>query len=394
MITLNLLPAMSKTSAIYLDYNATTPVDPAVVEAMLPYFTTHFANAASNSHFPGKIIRDIVADARNEMAENLACEPGELIFTSGATESINLAIKGVAETYASRGNHIITWATEHKAVLDSCKTLAKKGLEITVLPVNREGKPDLEELQKTIRPTTILICMMLANNETGVIMPVAEVSEIAHQAGVLFFCDATQAPGKMRLQIHETGADLLCISAHKFYGPKGIGALYVKRKQPRVHLSPLFDGGGHENGLRSGTLNVPGIIGMSKALTIANDRYWDDTTNYSRLRTLLEQMVTYNELGFVNGSLKDRLPNTSNICFQGIKASSLLSALPNLALATGSACSSALPEPSHVLTAMGLTENEAYASVRFSLGRYTTEAEIMEAGMALRENILRLKSED
>ncbi|MBK7390459.1 MAG: cysteine desulfurase [Bacteroidetes bacterium] len=385
---------MQKTSAIYLDYNATTPVDPVVVEAMLPYFTTNFANAASNSHFPGKIIRDTVAAARTEMAENLDCEPGELIFTSGATESINLAIKGVAEIYASKGNHIITWATEHKAVLDSCKSLSKKGLEITVLPVDREGKPDLTELEKAIRPTTILICMMLANNETGVIMPVEEVAAIAHKSGVLFFCDATQAPGKMRLQIPETGADLLCISAHKFYGPKGIGALYIKRKQPRVYLAPLLDGGGHENGLRSGTLNVPGIIGMSKALTLANERYWDDTTNYSRLRTLLEQIVTYNEIGFVNGSLKDRLPNTSNICFHGIKAASLLSALPNLALATGSACSSALPEPSHVLTALGLTESEAYASVRFSLGRYTTEAEIMEAAMALRENILRLKSED
>ncbi len=364
---------------IYFDYNSTTPVDPAVLREMMPYFSDQFANAASNTHLQGKHVATAVEDARLRIAKYLHCEPNELTFTSGSTESINMAIAGVADIYKSKGNHIITWATEHKAVLESCLRLEQKGAKISVLPVNRDGLPDLDIYKNSITKDTILVCAMMANNETGTLMPVREIAEIAHSHGSLFFCDATQAPGKMRVDIQDVGADLLCISSHKMYGPKGCGVLYLRRKNPRVKISPLIVGGGHENGLRSGTLNVPAIVGMGKAAEICTEKYWEDITHLSEMRTLLEQILTTNGRGYVNGSIKNRIPNTTNICFPGIKASELISKVPSLSMATGSACSSALPEPSHVLKAMGLSDAECYASVRLSVGRYITRDEIMSA---------------
>ncbi len=367
----------------YLDYNATTPVDPQVVEVMLPFFSVNFGNAASTMHVPGRSAAEAVAKARQQVAELLTCEANELIFTSGATESINLAIKGVAAAYSGQGKHLITWATEHRAVLDVYRKLETKGYEITILPVNREGHADPDVYRKHLRNDTILTSMMLANNETGVIHPIAEFSKIAHEHGCIFFCDATQAPGKIRIDIGELGVDLLSVSAHKMYGPKGTGALFVRRKSPRVILEAQMDGGGHENGLRSGTLNVPGIAGFGFAAKLAMENLWDDSTRISRLRTLLEQILTTNGIGYVNGDIKNRLPNTTNIFFPGFKASTLITKLPGLAVATGSACSSALPEPSHVLKAMGLSDEQSYSSIRFSLGRNTTEDEIHKATEAI-----------
>lgn len=369
---------MSANSLIYLDYNSTTPVDPEVLNYMLPYFTASFANPASATHAAGRQIAEVITSSRQTIAEFIGCEPGELIFTSGSTESINLAIKGVANRYREKGRHIITWQTEHRAVLDVCKNLEASGFLLSYLPVDREGMADAELYEKTIRPETILTIMMLANNETGVIQPVQQFADIAHKHNSLIFCDATQAAGKMRIDVNELHVDLLCISAHKMYGPKGTGALFIRRKNPRVALEPFIHGGGHESGLRSGTLNVPGITGMAKAAELATQKYWEETAKLSALRTVAEQLLTTNGIGYVNGSVKNRLPNTTNICFPGKKAESLLIKLPQLALATGSACSSALPEPSHVLKAMGLTDDEAYSSIRFSMGRFTTAEEIHE----------------
>ena len=370
---------MEATSPLYLDYNATTPVDKKVLAAMIPYFSENFANAASSSHFPGRTAATAVENSREQVAELLGCETPEIIFTSGATEAANLAIKGVAEAYREKGKHIISWTTEHPAVLDVLERLRLWGYEISLLPVDRYGHADPDTYRSTIRKDTILTCMMLANNETGVLHPVQQFSEIAHDNGSLFFCDATQASGKIRLGVQENGADLLCISAHKMYGPKGAGVLFVRRKNPRVHLVPLIDGGGHEKGLRSGTLNVPAIVGFGEAAKLAKERQWDDSTRISKLRTLLEQLLTTNGMGHVNGDIRNRLPNTTNIYFPGIQASRLITALPFLSVATGSACASALPQPSHVLKAMGFTDDQAYSSIRFSLGRMTTESEIAVA---------------
>lgn len=378
---------MSAIETIYLDYNSTTPVDPVVLDAMLPYFSEQFANAASRSHIQGRIIGDKIADCRKTVADFLGCESSEIIFTSGATEAINLAIKGVATAYKNKGQHIITWQSEHKAVLDVCEKLTASGFEITLLPVDREGMPDPELYRKTIRKETILTVMMLANNETGVIQPVREISEICHENKSLLFCDATQGPGKMQVNVNDLGADLLCVSAHKMYGPKGTGAIFIRRKNPRVTLVPLLDGGGHENGLRSGTLNVPGIIGMAKACEIAASVYWETTAEVSKLRTILEQQLTTNGIGYVNGAIKNRLPNTTNILFPGIRADKLLLNLPGLAASTGSACSSALPQPSHVLKAMGLNDEEAFSSVRFSLGKGTTRDHIISAAAMILQQL-------
>ena len=364
---------------IYLDYNATTPVDDLVLESMMPFFKDNFGNAASKTHLFGRMASEAVEKSRQIIADFIECEPGEIIFTSGSTESANMAIKGVAEVYKSKGKHIITWQTEHRAVLDTCKSLEAIGYEITSLSVNRDGQPDLNHLEKAIRKDTILVALMLANNETGVIMPVEEIARIVHSKDCMLFCDATQAAGKMRVIVNELGADLLCLSAHKMYGPKGTGILFVRRKNPRVKLSSIIEGGGHENGLRSGTLNVPGIVGMGKAAEICMANYWDETSRYSKLRTILEQSLDHNGMGYVNGDTRNRIPNTSNIYFPGIKASMLITALPSVALATGSACSSALPEPSHVLKAMGLSEVEAFSSIRLSIGRFTLPDEITRA---------------
>ena len=359
----------------YLDHNSTTPVDPAVLEAMLPYFSEKFGNAASRTHGFGWVADEAVKVSRKKIAEAIGAEAMEIVFTSGATEAINLAIKGVAESYSIKGRHIVTVATEHKAVLDTCRHLEKNGCEITTLGVDADGKIDLTALEEAIRKDTVLVSVMMANNETGVIHDLSAISEIVHRKNSILFTDATQAIGKIPVNVNEIKADLLCMSAHKFYGPKGIGALYVRRKNPRVTLAPLLDGGGHERGFRSGTLNVPGIVGMAKAMEIGIDKLSSETDRLLLLREKLESAFT-SKGSSVNGSKSDRLPNTSNICFHGHKADELIKACPDLALSTGSACSSALAEPSHVLKAMGLSEKDAYSSVRFSMGRTTTEADI------------------
>jgi cysteine desulfurase len=363
---------------IYLDYNATTPVDKRVLEMMLPYFTEKFGNASSRTHAFGWIAEDAVKVARNQVAELISCMDQEIIFTSGATEAINLAIKGVWENYQTKGKHIITVKTEHKAVLDCCKALEQKGAEITYLSVDREGLIDQDELKKALKPQTILVAIMYANNETGVMQPVKQIADLIHANNSIFMCDATQAVGKININIEEEHIDLMCISAHKMYGPKGVGALYIRRKDPRVTLFPQIDGGGHERGLRSGTLNVTGIVGLGKACEIAQQEMWNDAARISRLRTKLEQQLC--DLGnvFINGSTRYRLFNTTNIIFQGVRSETLIKKLPDIAVAMGSACTSAIPEPSHVLKAMGLSDDDSYGSVRFSLGKYTTEKEIDE----------------
>lgn len=361
---------------VYFDYNATCPADARVVKKMLPYFSEHFGNASSKNHAYGWLAHDAVEEARIKVAEIIDAEASEILFTSGATESVNLAIKGVYKAYQKKGNHIICAATEHKAVLDCCASLEKEGAKITLLPVDREGLIDLTDLKNALNVSTILVCIMLANNETGVLHNMAPIAELVHASNALLLCDATQAVGKIRVNVNEDGIDLLPLSAHKMYGPKGVGALYVRRKKPRVSLVPLLDGGGHENGLRSGTLNVPGIVGLGAACELAIHEMWDDGIRISKLRTKLEQSLI--DLGnvFVNGSQKQRLPNVSNLCFRGIKADRLITLLPEIAFSTGSACSSALAKPSHVLTAMGQSEEMAYAAIRFSLGKYTTEEEV------------------
>lgn len=368
---------------IYLDYNATTPVDPRVLEVMLPYFSERFGNAASKTHAFGWTAAQAVDDARAQVAALIGAEAGEIIFTSGATESINLAIKGVAAAYRMKGKHIITVATEHKAVLDTCAALEQNDAEITVLPVDRNGIVDTDALKKALRPDTILVCVMLANNETGVIQPMREIAELVHANGSILFSDTTQAAGKMRLDVNEYGIDLCCLSAHKMYGPKGVGALYVRRKNPRVALLPQMHGGGHEKGWRSGTLNVPGIVGLGKAAAITAEEWWSDAQRISILRTKLEQQIQ-DHCGnvFINGSIRDRLPNTSSLSIEGIKADRLIAKLPELAFSTGSACTSAIPGPSHVLRAMGISDELAYGSIRLSLGRFTTEEEMQQASKA------------
>lgn len=361
---------------IYLDYNATTPVDKRVLEAMLPYFTEKFGNAASRTHAFGWIAEDAVSTARKQVASLINCLEQEIIFTSGATEGINLAIKGVWENYHTKGDHIITAATEHKAVLDTCKALEKKGARVTYLTVNRDGLIDLDDLSKALTPQTILVSIMYANNETGVIQPISKIADLVHANNSIFMCDATQAVGKININVMEEHIDLMCLSAHKFYGPKGVGALYVRRKDPRVTLFPQLDGGGHERGLRSGTLNVTGIVGLGKACAIAKGEMWEDSARISRLRTRLEQLLGDLDDVHINGSTKHRLFNTTNIAFLKLRSESLINRIPQIAVAMGSACTSAIAEPSHVLKAMGLSDAASYSSIRFSLGKYTTLEEV------------------
>jgi cysteine desulfurase len=362
---------------IYLDYNATTPCDPRVVEAMLPYFTTHFGNAASRNHSFGWQAEAAVDHAREQVAQLIGAETKEIIFTSGATEADNLALKGVFETYAGKGNHIITCNIEHKAVLDSCKHLEKQGAEITYLNVKENGLIDVQELEAAIKPTTILIAIMYANNEIGTIMPVKEISTIARKHGVLFFSDATQAVGKIPVDVNKDGIDLMAFTAHKMYGPKGVGALYVRRKNPRVKLTAQIDGGGHEKDMRSGTLNVPGIVGFGKACELCAAEMQKDADCLSRFRDTLENALLQLEETYVNGSKEYRLPHVSNISFKYAESEGLLMGLnKEIALSSGSACTSASIEPSYVLKALGLSNEMAHSSLRFSLGRYTTEEEV------------------
>ena len=357
---------------VYLDYNSTTPIDPRVLEAMLPFLKDNFANPSSTHHF-GQSINENVKQARKEIADFINAEPNELIFTSGATEAINMAIKGVAESYSSKGKHIITVSTEHKAVLDTCKDLERKGFEVTYLYVQSNGLIDLAELQKAIRPDTILVSVMYVNNETGVIQPIKEIAKLAHEKGALFMTDATQAIGKIEIDVDDLGVDLLCFSGHKMYAPKGIGALYVKNK---TKLIPQIHGGGHEQGLRSGTLNVPGIIALAKACEIASEEMHLNKRNISELKDKLETEFLKLPNTSLNGSSENRIYNTTNICFKSQDANVLIGRMKNIAVSNGSACSSAVVEPSHVLKAMGLNDDDAFASLRFSLGKYNTTEDI------------------
>ena len=362
---------------IYLDYNATTPCDPAVVEAMLPYFNTAFGNAASRSHSFGWVAEEAVTNAREQVAELIGAEPNEIVFTSGATEAVNLALKGAFEMYAGKGRHIITTCIEHKAVLDTCKHLEKKGAEITYLKVNELGQPDLVALESAIRPDTILIAIMYANNEIGTIMPMEKISAIAREKNVILFSDATQAVGKIPVDVNKDGIDIMAFSAHKMYGPKGVGALYVRRKNPRVKLTAQIDGGGHEKGMRSGTLNVPGIVGFGKASELAKQNMKADSERLRELRDKLQGAVLRLEATTVNGDQDNRLPHVTNISFGFTEGDGLLTSITKkIAVSSGSACTSASMEPSYVLKALGLADELAHSSIRFSLGRFTTAEEV------------------
>lgn len=362
---------------VYLDNNATTQVDPRVLETMIPYFTEHYGNAASRSHSFGWEAEEAVDYAREQVAQLIGAEPKEIIFTSGATEADNLALKGVYEMYASKGNHIITVITEHKAVLDSCKHIEKLGGEITYLGVNKDGLIDLDELRKAIKPNTVLIAIMYANNEIGVIQPIKEISAIARKNGILFFTDATQAAGKIPIDVNKDGIDLMAFSAHKIYGPKGVGALYIRRKNPRVKVIAQMDGGGHERNMRSGTLNVPGIVGFGKACELCRIEIKKDTEQIKKLRDKLESELLALGDVYVNGSTENRLPNISNLSFKFAESEALMLGFnKNIAVSSGSACTSATLEPSYVLKALGVEDDLAKAAIRFGLSRFTTEIEI------------------
>ncbi|TKC02647.1 IscS subfamily cysteine desulfurase [Pedobacter cryotolerans] len=361
---------------IYLDNNATTPLDPRVLEAMLPYFTSKFGNAASRNHAFGWVAEEGVDYAREQVAKLIGCTEKEIIFTSGATEGDNLAIKGVFEMYADKGNHIITATTEHKAVLDTCKHLEKQGARVTYLKVKEDGLIDLAELEAAMTPETILVSIMYGNNEIGVVQPIKEISAIAHKHGALFFSDATQAVGKIPVDVNTDGIDLMAFTAHKMYGPKGVGALYVRRKNPRVKVTSQMDGGGHERGMRSGTLNVPGIVGLGKACELCRLEMESEAQRLSALRDKLEAALTTMEESYVNGNTQHRLPHVANISFKYVEGEGLMMAMKDLAVSSGSACTSASLEPSYVLKSLGLSDDLAHSSIRFGLGRFTTEAEV------------------
>jgi cysteine desulfurase len=377
---------------IYLDHNATTPMDPRVLEAMIPYFTENFGNAASRNHSFGWHAEEAVDYAREQIAQLIGADPKEIIFTSGATEGDNLGIKGVYEMYASKGNHIITCTTEHKAVLDTCKHLEKLGAEVTYLEVQPDGLIDLKALEAAMRPTTILVAIMYANNEIGVVQPVKEISAIAKKHGALFFTDAVQAVGKIPVDVNADGIDLMAFTAHKMYGPKGVGALYVRRKNPRVKVTAQLDGGGHERGMRSGTLNVPGIVGFGKACELARLEMASDTERISKLRDKLENALKQIDESYVNGNPAHRLPHVSNISFKYVEGEGLMMGFnQDIALSSGSACTSASLEPSYVLKALGLGDDLAHSSLRFGLGRYTTEEQIDFTIKAVTDTVLKLR---
>jgi cysteine desulfurase len=362
---------------IYLDNHATTPMDPRVLDAMVPYFTQYFGNAASRNHEFGWVAEQAVDKARKQIADLIGASAREIIFTSGATESDNLAIKGVAEMYAEKGNHIITAATEHKAVLDTCKKLEKSGYRVTYLPVKGDGLIDLDMLRESITDKTILVTIMYANNEIGVLQPVAEIGKICREKGVLFHTDGVQAIGKVPVDVNRDHIDLMSITAHKLYGPKGVGALYVRRKNPRVQLTAQMDGGGHERGMRSGTLNVPGIVGLGEACAICQREMPEETKRLMYLRDKLRNKLE-SELDevYLNGSWEHRLPHSLNLSFAYVEGESLLMGINDVAVSSGSACTSATLEPSYVLKALGLGDDIAHSSIRFGIGRFNTEEEI------------------
>ena len=362
---------------IYLDNHATTRVDPRVVDAMLPYFTEHFGNAASRNHEFGWEAEQAVDKARKQIADLIGANSKEIIFTSGATESDNLAIKGVAEMYAEKGNHIITVVTEHKAVLDTCKKLEKSGIRVTYLPVMGDGLIDLEMLKEAFTDKTILVSIMYANNELGVIQPIREIGKLCRERKVLFHTDGVQAIGKVPVNVDKDNIDLMSISAHKMYGPKGVGALYVRRRNPRVQITAQIDGGGHERGMRSGTLNVPGIVGLGEACELCNKEM---DTEIPRLRALRDRLKARLEAGldelYINGSMEHRLPHSLNMSFAYVEGESLLMGINDIAVSSGSACTSATLEPSYVLKALGVGDDTAHSSIRFGIGRFNTEEEI------------------
>ncbi len=377
---------------IYFDNNATTPCDPRVVDTMIPYFTNQFGNAASRNHSFGWAAEEAVDYAREQVAALIGADPKEIIFTSGATEGDNLAIKGVFEMYASKGNHIITTTIEHKAVLDTCKHLEKQGAEVTYLEVDAEGMINLEELEKAITPKTILIAVMYANNEVGVINPMREISAIARKHGVLVMSDAVQAVGKIPVDVNKDGIDLMAFTAHKMYGPKGVGALYVRRKNPRVKVTAQLDGGGHERGMRSGTLNVPGIVGFGKACEICRLEMESDTQRIQKLRDKLEAGLLQVEESYLNGHKLNRLPHVANISFKHVEGEGLLMGInKQIALSSGSACTSASLEPSYVLKALGLGDDLAHSSLRFGLSRFSTEEEVDFTIKAVTDTVNKLR---
>lgn len=378
---------------IYLDNHATTPVDPRVLEAMLPAFTVHFGNPASATHAWGWEAEALVEIARERVADLIGAEPEEIVFTSGATESCNLAIRGVAEMHRSRGNHLITVATEHRAVLMPMRRLEKAGFRVTVLPVNAEGLVDLAAIEEAITDATVLLSVMAANNEIGVLQPIREIGALAQARGVLFHTDAAQAAGKIPLDVRRDNVHLLSLSAHKIFGPKGVGALYVRRRDPRVRLLPLLEGAGHERGLRPGTLNVPGIVGLGMACALAKQEMEEEAR---RTRALRDRLLARLQAGLtdtrVNGSLEHRLPNNLNISFAHVEGEALIAAMGDVAVSTGSACLSAGDEPSHVLRALGLPDALVRASLRFGIGRFNTAEEIDRAAEAVIAAVQRLRA--
>ena len=385
---------MKVKTPIYMDNHATTAVDPRVLDAMLPYFAEKFGNAASRSHAFGWESEAAVDTAREQIAKLIhAFSPREIVFTSGATESDNLAIKGVTESYKEKGNHIVTCVTEHKAVLDSCKVLEKHGCQVTYLPVDSDGLIDLQRLRAALTDKTILISIMQANNEIGTIQPLKEIGRLAKEKGILFHTDATQAVGKIPVNVDEMGVDLLSLTAHKMYGPKGVGALYVRSAKPRVKLSPIIDGGGHERGMRSGTLNVPGIVGLGKACEIAQKEMAAEAERLIGLRGRLKDGIL-SELDevYINGHPTQRLPGNMNMSFAYVEGESLLMALKEIAVSTGSACTSASLEPSYVLRAIGVAEERAHTSIRFGLGRFNTEDEVDFTIKRVVEEVRRLRA--
>ncbi len=377
---------------IYMDNHATTPMDPRVLEAMLPYFMERFGNAASRNHPFGWAAEEGVETAREQVAKLVGATAKEIIFTSGATESDNLAIKGVAEMYREKGNHIITAVTEHKAVLDTCKRLEKNGFRVTYLPVQKNGMIDLEDLKRAMDDKTILVSIMFANNEIGVIQPVTEIGKLCRERGVIFHTDAVQAIGKVPVDVNKQNIDVMSITAHKLYGPKGVGALYVRRKNPRVQLSAIIDGGGHERGMRSGTLNVPGIVGLGKACAIATEEMAQEAKKLAGLRDRLrDRIMSHLDETYINGSMEHRLPGNLNISFAYVEGESLLMGINDIAVSSGSACTSATLEPSYVLKALGTGDDLAHSSIRFGIGRFNTEAEVDYVADRVVETVTRLR---
>lgn len=376
---------------IYLDNNATTPMDPRVLEAMLPYFTEHFGNAASRNHSFGWQAEEAVDYAREQIAKLIHADAKEIIFTSGATESNNLAIKGVFEMYAEKGNHFITVTTEHKAILDTCKHIEKLGAEVTYLEPATDGLITVDQIASAIKPNTVLVTVMYANNEIGVIQPIKAIAELCKSKGILFHTDATQAVGKIPVDVIADGIDLMSFSAHKMYGPKGVGALYVRRKNPRVKVTAQMDGGGHERGMRSGTINVTGIVGFGKACELCQQDMAQDTERIIKMRNRLEASLSELEESYINGNIEHRLPHLSNMSFKYVEGEGLIMGVKNIAVSSGSACTSASLEPSYVLKALGLDDELAHSSLRFGLSRFTTDEEIDYAINHVKEAVIKLR---